>query len=161
VKCFRPNGLYGAAKGIYRHFGGKLVFHILVAFAEFERRLIIERTRRNGMQAARAREVRSGPSRAIPSRSTTPGNSSRKASAARMRLTCSKVGRTTLYRAPSFKKRASSSSQDVNWSYGKSALSLLPADVYNQICLTQFVCRKLFPHSLSFFALPWLDLALT
>ena len=40
--------------------GGKLVFHIFAALAEFERGLIIERTR-EGMKAARARGVRSGP----------------------------------------------------------------------------------------------------
>jgi DNA invertase Pin-like site-specific DNA recombinase len=40
--------------------GGKLVFHIFAALAEFERGLIIERTR-EGMRAARARGVRSGP----------------------------------------------------------------------------------------------------
>jgi hypothetical protein len=37
--------------------GGKLVFHILGALAEFERGLIIERTR-EGMKAARARGVK-------------------------------------------------------------------------------------------------------
>jgi DNA invertase Pin-like site-specific DNA recombinase len=40
--------------------GGKLVFHIFAALAEFERGLIIERTRA-GMKAARARGVRPGP----------------------------------------------------------------------------------------------------
>ena len=40
--------------------GGKLIFHIFAALAEFERGLIIERTRA-GMKAARARGVRSGP----------------------------------------------------------------------------------------------------
>jgi DNA invertase Pin-like site-specific DNA recombinase len=40
--------------------GGKLVFHIFAALAEFERGLIIERTR-EGMKAARARGVRTGP----------------------------------------------------------------------------------------------------
>src|SRR6516162_2222656 len=40
--------------------GGKLIFHIFGALAEFERGLIIERTR-EGMKAARARGVRSGP----------------------------------------------------------------------------------------------------
>jgi DNA invertase Pin-like site-specific DNA recombinase len=39
---------------------GKLVFHIFAALAEFERGLIIERTR-EGMRAARARGLRSGP----------------------------------------------------------------------------------------------------
>jgi DNA invertase Pin-like site-specific DNA recombinase len=39
--------------------GGKLVFHIFAALSEFERSLIIERTR-EGMRAARARGVRSG-----------------------------------------------------------------------------------------------------
>src|SRR5215469_18278135 len=40
--------------------GGKFIFHIFGALAEFERGLIIERTR-EGMKAARARGVRSGP----------------------------------------------------------------------------------------------------
>ena len=40
--------------------GGKLTFHIFAAVAEFERGLIIERTR-EGMKAARERGVRPGP----------------------------------------------------------------------------------------------------
>jgi DNA invertase Pin-like site-specific DNA recombinase len=40
--------------------GGKLTFHIFAALAEFERGLIIERTR-EGMKAARARGIKSGP----------------------------------------------------------------------------------------------------
>jgi DNA invertase Pin-like site-specific DNA recombinase len=40
--------------------GGKLVFHIFAALAEFERGLIIDRTR-EGLKATRARGVRSGP----------------------------------------------------------------------------------------------------
>jgi DNA invertase Pin-like site-specific DNA recombinase len=40
--------------------GGKLTFHIFAALAEFERGLIIERTR-EGMKAARAHGVKSGP----------------------------------------------------------------------------------------------------
>jgi DNA invertase Pin-like site-specific DNA recombinase len=40
--------------------GGKLTFHIFAAVAEFQRGLIIERTR-EGMKAARARGVRPGP----------------------------------------------------------------------------------------------------
>jgi DNA invertase Pin-like site-specific DNA recombinase len=52
--------------------GGKLTFHIFAALAEFERGLIIERTR-EGMKAARARGVRSGPKAKLShSRSTTP-----------------------------------------------------------------------------------------
>lgn len=39
---------------------GTLVFHIFAALAQFERGVIIERTR-EGMKAARARGVRSGP----------------------------------------------------------------------------------------------------
>jgi DNA invertase Pin-like site-specific DNA recombinase len=39
--------------------GGKLVFHIFAALAEFERGLIIERTR-EGMKAAKARGIRAG-----------------------------------------------------------------------------------------------------
>ena len=44
--------------------GGKLVFHIFAALAEFERALIIERTR-EGMKAARARGVRAGRKRKL------------------------------------------------------------------------------------------------
>ncbi|MDP9127105.1 MAG: recombinase family protein [Pseudomonadota bacterium] len=40
--------------------GGTLIFHIFAALAQFERGLIIERTR-EGMKAARARGVKSGP----------------------------------------------------------------------------------------------------
>ncbi len=40
--------------------GGKLIVHIFGALAEFDRRLIIERTRA-GMKPARARGVRPGP----------------------------------------------------------------------------------------------------
>jgi DNA invertase Pin-like site-specific DNA recombinase len=40
--------------------GGKLTFHFFAAVAEFERGLIIERTR-EGMKAARERGVRPGP----------------------------------------------------------------------------------------------------
>src|SRR5262249_55235148 len=40
--------------------GGKLIFHIFGALAEFERGLIIERTR-EGMKAARVRGIKSGP----------------------------------------------------------------------------------------------------
>lgn len=39
--------------------GGKLIFHIFGALAEFERALIIERTR-EGMKAARSRGIRAG-----------------------------------------------------------------------------------------------------
>ena len=71
--------------------GGKLIFHIFAALAEFERGLIIERTRA-GMKAARARGVRPDPSRSYPgSRLSTPGSSSKTASAARMWPTCSKL----------------------------------------------------------------------
>jgi DNA invertase Pin-like site-specific DNA recombinase len=45
--------------------GGKLVFHIFAALAEFERGLIIERTRA-GMKAARARRPAGAETKAIP-----------------------------------------------------------------------------------------------
>jgi DNA invertase Pin-like site-specific DNA recombinase len=44
--------------------GGKLVFHIFGALAEFEREIIKERTLA-GLQAARARGRRSGPKRKL------------------------------------------------------------------------------------------------
>ena len=64
--------------------GGRLIFHMFAALAEFERGLIIERTRA-GMKAARARGVRPGPKPKLSrqSRLSTPGSSSRTASAAR------------------------------------------------------------------------------
>jgi serine recombinase len=53
---------------------GKLTFHIFTALAEFERGLIIERTRA-AMKAVRARGIRPGPKGSFPvSRSATPGS---------------------------------------------------------------------------------------
>jgi DNA invertase Pin-like site-specific DNA recombinase len=60
--------------------GGKLIFHIFAALAEFERGLIIERTRA-GMKAARARGVRPGPKPKLSR--TMPASLSRAASDAR------------------------------------------------------------------------------
>ena len=79
--------------------GGKLIFHIFAALAEFERGLIIERTR-EGMKAARARGVRSGPK---PKLSPQQIDHARKLIDQGKRreevADLFKVGRTTLYRA--------------------------------------------------------------
>jgi DNA invertase Pin-like site-specific DNA recombinase len=79
--------------------GGKLVFHIFAALAEFERGLIIERTRA-GMKAARARGVRPGPK---PKLTRQQIEHARKLIAEGERRSdvadLFKVGRVTLYRA--------------------------------------------------------------
>lgn len=79
--------------------GGKLVFHIFAALAEFERGLIIERTRA-GMKAARARGVRPGPKRKLTHQQiehakTLLGEGQRREQVADL----FKVSRGTLYRA--------------------------------------------------------------
>jgi DNA invertase Pin-like site-specific DNA recombinase len=53
--------------------GGKLIFHIFAALAEFEHGLIIERTRA-GMKTARARGVRSGPKPKLSRQQIEPKN---------------------------------------------------------------------------------------
>ena len=79
--------------------GGRLVFHMMGALAEFERALIQERTRA-GMRAARARGARVGRKRALsPSqidhaRKLIESGESPSAIARSL-----KVGRATLYRA--------------------------------------------------------------
>jgi len=80
--------------------GGKLTFHIFAALAEFERGLIIERTR-EGMKAARARGVRTGPppkltpqQKAHARKLIDAGEHSREQIADLL-----KVSRSTLYRA--------------------------------------------------------------
>jgi DNA invertase Pin-like site-specific DNA recombinase len=79
--------------------GGKLTFHIFAALAEFERGLIIERTR-EGMKAARARGVRSGRK---PKLSRQQRDHARKLIESGQRredvADLFKVSRTTLYRA--------------------------------------------------------------
>src|SRR6266849_6550857 len=79
--------------------GGKLIFHIFAALAEFERGLIIERTRA-GMKAARARGVRPGPK---PKLSRQQIEHARKLIEDGQRredvADLFKVGRVTLYRA--------------------------------------------------------------
>jgi DNA invertase Pin-like site-specific DNA recombinase len=79
--------------------GGKLTFHIFAALAEFERGLIIERTR-EGMKAARARGVRTGPPPKLTRQQIAHArklieNGERREDVADL----FKVGRTTLYRA--------------------------------------------------------------
>jgi DNA invertase Pin-like site-specific DNA recombinase len=81
--------------------GGKLTLHIFAALAEFERGIIIERTR-EGMKAARARGVRSGPK---PKLSRQQIDEARKLLAKQKPPSREyvadlfKVSRTTLYRA--------------------------------------------------------------
>ena len=80
--------------------GGKLTFHIFAALAEFERGLIIERTR-EGLKAARARGVKSGPPPKVTAQQKAharklidAGEHSREQIADIL-----KVSRSTLYRA--------------------------------------------------------------
>lgn len=79
--------------------GGRLVFHLMGAIAEFERSLITERTQA-GMDAARKRGVRVGRPQALTkeqirhARSLIDGGETPSAVAASLG-----VGRTTMYRA--------------------------------------------------------------
>ena len=82
--------------------GGRLYFHIMGALAEFERTLIIERTRA-GMRAAKARGIEVGRKRVLTpaqishARQLVEQGESPSAVAQSM-----KVGRSTLYRALNF-----------------------------------------------------------
>jgi DNA invertase Pin-like site-specific DNA recombinase len=82
--------------------GGRLYFHMMGALAEFERALIIERTRA-GMKAAKARGIEVGrkrvltPSQISHARQLVEQGESPSAVARSM-----KVGRSTLYRALNF-----------------------------------------------------------
>ena len=82
--------------------GGRLYFHMMGALAEFERALIIERTRA-GMKAAKARGVKVGRKRALTpaqishARQLVDSGESPSVVARSM-----KVGRSTLYRALDF-----------------------------------------------------------
>ncbi|MCG7354131.1 recombinase family protein [Roseomonas mucosa] len=79
--------------------GGRLIFHMMGALAEFERALIVERTRA-GMKAAKARGVEVGRKRVLTpaqishARQLVDQGESPSAVARSMR-----VGRSTLYRA--------------------------------------------------------------
>src|ERR1700737_2034393 len=79
--------------------GGKLIFHIFAALAEFERGLIIARTRA-GIKAARTRGVRPGPKPKLSSQQIEHArklidDGQRREDVADL----FKVGRVTLYRA--------------------------------------------------------------
>jgi len=79
--------------------GGKLTFHIFAALAEFERGIIIERTR-EGMKAARARGVRPGPKRKLSRQQIDHARKLIEDGKRREEVAdLFKVGRTTLYRA--------------------------------------------------------------
>jgi DNA invertase Pin-like site-specific DNA recombinase len=81
--------------------GGKLTFHIFAALAEFERGIIIERTR-EGMKAARARGVRSGPKPKLSKQQIDHARKllAKKNPPSRDEIAALfKVSRTTLYRA--------------------------------------------------------------
>ena len=81
--------------------GGKLTFHIFAALAEFERGIIIERTR-EGMKAARARGVRSGPKPKLSKQQIDHARKllAKKKPPSRDEIAALfKVSRTTLYRA--------------------------------------------------------------
>jgi DNA invertase Pin-like site-specific DNA recombinase len=80
--------------------GGKLIFHIFGALAEFERNLIRERTQA-GLTAARARGKKGGRPKALTDRQISIANSlyvDRKASIQEICRTL-KISRATLYRA--------------------------------------------------------------
>ena len=79
--------------------GGKLTFHIFAAVAEFERGLIIERTR-EGMKAARARGVRPGPPPKLSTKQLEHARQLIRKGGWREDIAdILKVSRTTLYRA--------------------------------------------------------------
>ena len=81
--------------------GGKLTFHIFAALAEFERGIIIERTR-EGMKAARARGVKSGPKQKLSKQQIDHARKllAKKKPPRRDEIAALfKVSRTTLYRA--------------------------------------------------------------
>lgn len=81
--------------------GGKLIFHIFGALAEFERGLIIERTR-EGMKAARARGIKSGPPPKLTRQQTDHARQLIEDGQGREQVAdLFKVSRSTLYRAPS------------------------------------------------------------
>jgi DNA invertase Pin-like site-specific DNA recombinase len=79
--------------------GGKLTFHIFATLAEFERGLIIERTR-EGVKAARARGVRPGPKRTLSRPQIEHARKLIEEGKRRVDVAdLFKVSRTTLYRA--------------------------------------------------------------
>jgi DNA invertase Pin-like site-specific DNA recombinase len=80
--------------------GGKLIFHIFGALAEFERGLIIERTR-EGMKAARARGIKSGPPPKLNRQQTSHARQLIEEEGKRREEVADlfKVSRSTLYRA--------------------------------------------------------------
>src|SRR5215471_6037098 len=78
---------------------GKLIFHIFGALAKFERGLIIERTR-EGMRAARARGIKSGPPPKLTRQQTDHARQLIENGQLRERVAdLFKVSRSTLYRA--------------------------------------------------------------
>src|SRR5229473_5712239 len=79
--------------------GGKLIYHIFGALAEFERGLIIERTR-EGMKAARARGIKSGPPPKLTRQQTDHARQLIEEGQRREEVAdLFKVSRSTLYRA--------------------------------------------------------------
>lgn len=79
--------------------GGRLFFHMMGALAEFERALIIERTRA-GMKAAKARGVEVGRKRVLtPSQISYARQLVSQGESASAVARSMKVGRSTLYRA--------------------------------------------------------------
>ena len=79
--------------------GGKLIFHIFSALAEFERELIISRTAA-GLAAAKARGVRGGRPSSLTSSQAAAARKLLKEPGVKIRDVCSafKVSRATLYR---------------------------------------------------------------
>lgn len=82
--------------------GGRLYFHMMGALAEFERALIIERTRA-GMKAAKARGVEVGRKRVLtPSQISHARQLVEQGESPSSVARSMKVGRSTLYRALTF-----------------------------------------------------------
>jgi len=79
--------------------GGKLVFHVFGALAEFERDLIRERTQA-GLQAARARGHKGGRPKVLDARKAAPAQSLYRDRQCSPREICAtlKISKTTLYR---------------------------------------------------------------
>ncbi|MFO1419368.1 MAG: recombinase family protein [Candidatus Competibacteraceae bacterium] len=86
--------------------GGKLVFHLFAALAEFERTLIRERTRA-GLQAARSRGRQGGRPRALDEPKRRMAQALRDDPAQNIAAICATLGisRTTFYRYTQGKKR--------------------------------------------------------
>jgi DNA invertase Pin-like site-specific DNA recombinase len=93
--------------------GGKLVFHIFAALAEFERTLVRERTRA-GLQAARSRGRQGGRPKTLSLEKQRIAQALRNDPTQSVTQICQTLGiaRTTFYRYTSAKANTSNSSQE-------------------------------------------------